>query len=628
MKLPLQRLDSRGMERSAPASESGRDLRSGRLRRVRFADFEFDLTTLELFREGRPVPLPPKPSRVLALLLEHDGALVGRSELQSELWPDTVVEFDQGLNSCVRQLRTVLADDAEAPRFVETVPRRGYRFVAKIRSPSTAPPRLRARVGPWVAVLTLLAGLTWLSVRQRPGLLLAVLPLETIGGVEDDALFAEGLTEELIATLGRAEPARLRVLARSSSYRVRDLPLGDLRHRFDIDLVLQGRVRPEPGGYKVSLQIVRAETAVNEWALDYRQPLLVSSVASQEALAVRVSRAFEEHYRIGQLPPSPGAPASRHAVEWPIALRLIEEGDETSRLRAAEILEQVVEEAPGFSAARAALARVQVDLGAEVEAKRSIARAVDSFGLRPELALERGRLALRGWRLAEARPDLELAAASRPQSARAQRAWSYYLAVTGQHEQARRSVARAHALDPASGGVLGDAGLYAYWAGDPRAAIDQCRSAQRFVLDRYRLMVERCLLHSLAAAGDLDGALSRARVVIEASRVSSETVARALAGASPVERLRSYYNWAAEDDALVFSQGGDDPYRRALAFAAARQPEPALQALELAYAQRLARLIEIGVEPRLDSLRDEPRFQRLAQEVGVGGTGLARSLAR
>ena len=108
----------------------------------RFATFEFNLRTGELRSDGRALPLENQPARALAVLIAHAGRLVSRAELQSAIWPaDTHVDFDRGLNYCLRQIRVALGDDARAPRFIETVPRQGYRFVAALETagvPATA----------------------------------------------------------------------------------------------------------------------------------------------------------------------------------------------------------------------------------------------------------------------------------------------------------------------------------------------------------------------------------------------------------------------------------------------------------------------------------------------------------
>ena len=219
---------------------------------IRFAVFEVDLRAGELRRKGLKVKLQEQPFQVLAMLIEHMGEVVTREELHKKLWPaDTTVDFDHGLNKAINKIRTALGDSAENPRFVETVARRGYRFLAEVSVVDGAPldksepaiedsratieqyrvdfeekPAARKRL-PWrVArktsafalglVVVILVG--WmLRLRSRPSLeirSLAVLPLESLSSDASQEYFADGMTDELITDLGQI--SALRVISRTS----------------------------------------------------------------------------------------------------------------------------------------------------------------------------------------------------------------------------------------------------------------------------------------------------------------------------------------------------------------------------------------------------------------------------
>src|SRR6266550_3982947 len=165
--------------------------------RVRFAEFELDLSTGELRAPNVACRLPPQPLRVLELLTRRPGELVSREDIRHRLWSDeTFVDFEQGLNTCIRQIRSALGDSAATPRFIETVPRRGYRFVAPVVP----------------------------AASDR--LMLAVLPLENLSGDPAQEFFSDGLTDELIAQLGRLDPHRLGVIARTSAMRYKHTDKG------------------------------------------------------------------------------------------------------------------------------------------------------------------------------------------------------------------------------------------------------------------------------------------------------------------------------------------------------------------------------------------------------------------
>src|SRR5947199_4680503 len=160
------------------------DLGSGRTL-VRFGAFELDQDAGELRKQGAKIRLQEQPLQVLQILLEHHGKLVAREELQRRIWPsDTFVDFDHGINNAIKRLRETLGDAAETPHYIETLPRRGYRFIGKIERET---PKFRS---------------------------LAVLPLENLSRDPQQEYLAEGLTEALITTL--AKIGELRVVSRTS----------------------------------------------------------------------------------------------------------------------------------------------------------------------------------------------------------------------------------------------------------------------------------------------------------------------------------------------------------------------------------------------------------------------------
>src|SRR5215207_2545558 len=222
---------------------------------VRFGAFQLDLQTGELQKGGARINLPDQPFRVLATLLERPGELVTREVLRQRLWSaETFVDFEHGLNAAVRRLRDALGDSADVPRFIETLPRRGYRFIVPVIQPpateeassrpeeptksealptpavTLARPLTRARVlGVIATVVLVAAAVLWaFGYRSRSAIrgesaaasgrsMLAVLPFENLTGDPDQEYLADGMTDELIAQLGRMDPSRLGVIARTSA---------------------------------------------------------------------------------------------------------------------------------------------------------------------------------------------------------------------------------------------------------------------------------------------------------------------------------------------------------------------------------------------------------------------------
>src|SRR5262252_6035501 len=197
---------------------------------VRFGLFEVNTRSGELFRQGSRIRLPHQPFQVLALLLEHAGELVTRDELRQRLWPDdVVVDFEHGLNRAVNGLRGVFRDRAEKPRFIETLPKRGYRFIAPIESdiPIGRRPSVVDRVAP----------------RHRVRIeSLAVLPLENLSGDPGQEYFSDGMTDELISAVARI--GSLRVISRTSvmTYKATRKPLRTIARELGVDAIVEGSV--------------------------------------------------------------------------------------------------------------------------------------------------------------------------------------------------------------------------------------------------------------------------------------------------------------------------------------------------------------------------------------------------
>src|ERR1700691_2636223 len=291
-----------------PAASSSRKIRTGL--------FEIDLDSGQMHKNGRRLPLQEQPFRVLAMLLERPGEVVARRERQARLWPsDTYVGFDEGLNTAIRKLRTAFGDSAANPRFIETLPRRGYRFIAPLSATSTEigflgtdaavdpVPRQQdaqpastpdnaafsaeVRRWPWktvaaaAAALVLVVAVTAYLVGTHPSpgpqkrTMLAVLPFQNLSNDPRQEYFSDGLTEETITDLGRLSPEHLGVIARTSTmaYKHTNKTVSQIGHELDVDYVLEGSVRREGGEARVSAQLIRVSDQTHLWAENYEREL-------------------------------------------------------------------------------------------------------------------------------------------------------------------------------------------------------------------------------------------------------------------------------------------------------------------------------------------------------------------
>src|SRR5438874_1049587 len=268
-----------------------------------FGVYIVDLQACELRKLGSRIVLQERPFQLLLALLERPGEVVTREELRRQLWPDgTFVDFDHNISSAVNKLRTALSDSAKHPSYVETVGRRGYRFIGDVKqiaSPPaathpaplaidepSAPRRTRWRVPRWALLLATLilvaasAGyLRWTDSRSpapAPGrVMLAVLPFENLTGDTSQEYFSDGLTEEMITQLGRIDPERLGVIGRASvnSYKTHQKPLDQVGRELGVQYVLEGSVQRESGSVRVTAQLVQVKDQTQIWARQYDRQL-------------------------------------------------------------------------------------------------------------------------------------------------------------------------------------------------------------------------------------------------------------------------------------------------------------------------------------------------------------------
>jgi TolB-like protein/DNA-binding winged helix-turn-helix (wHTH) protein/Tfp pilus assembly protein PilF len=317
---------------------------------IRFGVFEADLSAGELRKQGLRLKLSEQPFQILVMLLEKPGNLVSRDELRNRLWPgDTFVDFDHGLNNAVMRLREVLCDSSDTPRFIETLPRRGYRFIAPVElrtiadqatpgpsatgTPMAAPsetvepapanrgfltkvvegqrkdffaiPRIVALVSAVLAGSGLISGITVHYVhgvdaskgKANRSNSLIVLPLENLSGDKDQDYFADGMTDDLIANLAKIRS--LRVISRSTAmaYKGTHKPLSQIANELNVDAVVEGTVMRVGNRVRITAELVQVSTDQHLWAETYE-----SSSGDVLALQNRVSSAIVDEIRINLTP--------------------------------------------------------------------------------------------------------------------------------------------------------------------------------------------------------------------------------------------------------------------------------------------------------------------------------------
>jgi TolB-like protein/DNA-binding winged helix-turn-helix (wHTH) protein len=267
---------------------------------IRFGVYELDVRKSELRKHGSRIRLQEQPLQVLAALLQCPGELVGREQLRERVWPrGTFVCFDHALNTAVKKIRAALNDDADAPRYIETVPRRGYRFIAPVAPDPNEPPASEAslpaesknpglRLGGFslhifsiaaVVLAVLIAFVGYLNVHGimagagvRPRrCMVAVLPFQNLSGDASQDFFSDGLTEEAIAQVARISPEQFGVIARTSAmkYKHTTKSIAEIALELHADYLVEGSVRREGNQIRIVAQLVRASDQTPHWTKDF-----------------------------------------------------------------------------------------------------------------------------------------------------------------------------------------------------------------------------------------------------------------------------------------------------------------------------------------------------------------------
>lgn len=600
---------------------------------IRFGTFELDVRQGELRRKGRRVRLQQQPLRLLCLLAQRPGELVTRQELHAALWPDTpFVEVETGLNSAVRKLRRALGDTAENPLFVETVPRRGYRFIAPrvLESDAADMADSGLRGGWWAAwgaqAVTLLGFvLVALAARYGPDRpahaqgppRLAVLPFVALGGGAPASRFAEGLTEELISQLGSSGRGRLVVLGRTSSRAAsgRGGPSRELALRLGADYLIEGTLRTSGDRVRVDARLLLGSDGTQVWSSTFDRRLgdlfrLQEEIARAAAGEIQV--AFGAR-------PEPARRLDPTALESYLAARHeLNAGSEEGTAGAIEHLRAAIRRDPGVARYHASLAEAYAALRGFYRPPREVmplARQAARRALELDPTLAEAHAALGAvqlyydWSPAAAESSFRRALELNPSLAAAHNGLANLLASQGRHDQAAESMRLALALDPLALPLQFDAAWLEYLA---RRYDAMLRTSRRLVGAAPELWMghaaEGLALAKLARPAQALRSLERARG-IEDNPFVLEVLggAHAIAGdgeaarqvLAELERRASREYVCRYEVATIHALLGDE--------------ESAVACLRQALADRSDCIPWLPLDPQLDSLRASPRFAALVE---------------
>ena len=641
---------------------------------IHFEGFELDPGAFELRRDGQLIKLERIPLQLLLLLAENRQRLVTREEILRAIWGENVfVDADNSINTAVRKARQALKDDPENPRFLRTVPGKGYRFTAEVKSVnSTVSPEGLASVeqlpqesptpanddpdvpsplrNKW-AILTLIGVLivvgAVLILRPRPNpppqpstrkAMLAVLPFVNLSGNPGEEYLADGMTEELITQLGGLDPNRLGVIARTSSmqYKGASKSAAQVAHELGVDYVLEGSVRWNDQRVRVTAQLIQASDQTHLWAADFdRDPGDVLRLQSDLALAIsnKIELTLSPPVR-ARLADAPPVNAAAHDA-YLLGLHELDLRTKSGVERSIAEFQNAIALDPQYASAHAALARAyslapvvraMAPIEAMPKARDAALRAIE---LDPGLASGHSTLGFVkahyefDWPGAER--EYLRALALNPNDAYAHFFYSNsYLSPLGRHAQAIEEMRKAVAIDPFSAPVQAFLGRTYIWARQYDQALEQFQKVAEmfpgFAIDHERL----AQLH--AFMGRFDQAIAedtKARLLSgenEKSALAKEAILRhawTTQGAPGYWKTLVELSQTAENPPEAYNS----PFGTAILYAQLGDKARALNALEQAYEQRSLAMTEINIEPAFDPIRGEPRFKALLQRVRLQGAG-------
>ncbi len=628
---------------------------------ARFGPYEVNTQLGEMRKYGIRIKLGEQPLRILILLMERQGELVTREELRSTLWSNnTFVDFDHSLNSAVQRLRESVSDTAEKAHWIETVPRRGYRFVGSVEwakpngtkvngsgPPAAQPtkesvsaasaldiPRALPEVSVseqnirnwrwwWAAVALSVIVVCLVSLRLFRSMggaatstgihSLAVIPLQNLSGDPSQEYFVDGMTEELITAL--AKNRSLRVTSRTSAmqYKNAQRPVREIAQELGVDAILEGSVMRSGDRIHMTIQLIRVSDNTHVWTESYDRDLnqaftLPSDLSQTIAKEVKVAISSSERPRY--VNPEAHDAYLHGRFFW------FREKNESAR----ENFEKAIRLQPDYAAAWSGLADYYALRAVAGEVPPGEARPSWESDVRRAIALD-GSLsdahnALAGWYLfgawdwTKAESESELAIALNPNNAEAYHLHSYVLTVAGRLSEAVAEQKRGMEIDPfVRPWALGytyyhmrqyDAAIAEFLL---RSKADPTSAGLYFMLsDAYRFAGrDREAVQQLEEGFAIAGK----REIVPVVRKAFE-----MGGYEAVAQWRL-------SDAKAHAHGYRSPYWLALVSGLAKQKEETLRLLEAAYRERSPRLVFVRNEPEFDFIHSEPRYQEIVKKMGL-----------
>ena len=569
---------------------------------VRFGDVEIDLRLREVRRGAAAVRLQEQPFQLLALMLDRPGDVVSRDDIRQRLWPDgTSVDFEHSVNAAIKRLRAVLGDDATRPRFVETLPRLGYRFIGQLESAIARDPEPAA------------------TIRPR----LVVLPFVNLTGAPAHEAFSDGFTEELIAQLGARFADRVGVLARTSAMLYKDARRGaaDIGESLRVDYLVEGSIRVAGDRVRITAQLIETRGETHLWAQSYERSL-ADGLSVQTEVSSQMAHALTR-----EIVPKPEPATTSQipsAYEAYLTGRFHWHRPGLVGLRTAiTYYDQAIAQDPRFGRAHSSRARAYLSMAEyyamdPLEALR-IARPaaeraleIDDADCDAWVVMAETRRAL-DWDPVGARAAFQQALTLNPSNEAAHRYYAWFVGVRKPDALALAAADRAFSLDPLCIVMQTAAADLRYLAGDYEGSLTRSRHVLAMEPDYERAM--RSAAATLIQTGRGDEAVGLFDDLPEKTLAAASLAVKGcgLTAAGHTDRARTIQRRLQKPSAGTVVS----PYHLAALHTALGDVEAAFGQLEEAREGRDPWTDAVRVDPRFTPLRRDARFSSLCERLGL-----------
>ncbi|HEY3619601.1 MAG TPA: tetratricopeptide repeat protein [Candidatus Sulfotelmatobacter sp.] len=621
---------------------------------VSFGAYEFNPHSRELRKEGMRFRLEGQPLAILELLLERPGELVTREELRNRLWPeDTFVDFEHSLNAAVKRLRAALNDSADQPRYIETLARRGYRFVAPVGGTAAegqSENKVLLPVGPqaqaagrrdrrflWLVVVAVvcivgLAGWGWRQWRNRaaipalpPVRSLAVLPLQNLSGDPSQEYLADGLTEELIGRLANIHG--LRVISRTSAMHFKNTQLSvpEIAKTLGVDAIVEGSVIREGNQVRIHAQLIRAASDEHIWAGQYQREF-----RSLLAIQDEVARSIADRIEVSLTPQERQTLASTHPIDpeahedYLKGRYYFNQRTQDALNKSIEFFHQATARDPSYALAYCGLADAYALLGfrggfpsqdALSRAKIAALKATELDDTLGEAHASHAFIAeTYEWDWATAQREYKRALDLNPGDARVHHWYAGYLIYVGRFEEGISEARWARDLDPLSLPVNNALAGRLLAAGHYDDAFEQVQKTLQ--LDPRFAPAHQTLGWAYLHNGERDEAIQEFQTALQLSGANDTDLLLDLGFAYATTGNHNQARSILAKLRTLHERGLVPSGSIAILYGALGDMNQAFAWLEKAYEERDPQLTYLKAGRRFEPLRHDPRFQRLVRRMG------------